>query len=108
VLNATPALTDNAPIQGDRKAINLTSGQFLQHHFPRRALRKGIEGSSVVLVRIDASGKVAAAELISSQPEGVFDRAAIRAALQMRYQPAIINGEAAASSQRTTLDWSLE
>ena len=97
-----PALTDN------RKAINLTNPAFLKKFYPRRAERRRITGTSVVKITINTDGKVTAAEVIRSEPVGIFERAAQRAALEMRYQPAVQNGKPIATTQQVTLTWSLQ
>ncbi|MEA5444421.1 TonB family protein [Gammaproteobacteria bacterium AB-CW1] len=55
--------------------------------WPRSALTKGISGSVTMGLVIDADGQVTHIEVMESTPEGIFDRAAIRAVQQWRYQP---------------------
>lgn len=65
--------------------------------YPRRANIRGIEGHAAVAFTIRRNGTVDLNSLrvIESVPKGVFDRAALTAAGEFRFQPQIINGEPA-------------
>ncbi len=47
--------------------------------YPRAAERRGITGSVEAKLSVDAAGKVAAVEIVSADPPGVFDSAATEA-----------------------------
>lgn len=55
--------------------------------YPVSALRRGIEGHVQVAFTIKPDGSVSAPRLISANPEGVFDEAAIAAARRWRFEP---------------------
>ena len=61
--------------------------------YPRRARARGIEG--VVLVRfcVAPSGETHTPTIFEALPPGIFDRAAILAVLQSRYEPRIVLGK---------------
>jgi len=56
--------------------------------YPRGAERRGIEGYAVVEYTVTEAGEVANATVVEANPEGVFDRAVIRAIEGWAYAPA--------------------
>ena len=62
--------------------------------YPRRAAERGIEGCVVLKYVVTEVGSVRDPEVMQSIPKGIFDRAAIRAALRYKYKPLIRDGNA--------------
>ena len=62
--------------------------------YPRRAAERGIEGCVVLKYVVTEVGSVRDPEVVQSIPQGIFDRAAIRAALRYKYKPLIRDGNA--------------
>jgi len=62
--------------------------------YPRRAAERGIEGCVVLKYVVTEVGSVRDPEVLQSIPQGIFDRAAIRAALRYKYKPLIRDGNA--------------
>lgn len=62
--------------------------------YPRRALQRGIEGYVIVEFVVDKTGAVKSPTVIEANPEGLFNRAALDAALKFKYKPRVVNGEA--------------
>lgn len=62
--------------------------------YPRRALQRGIEGYVIVEFTVDKTGAVKNPKVIEAQPQGIFDRAAMDAALKFKYKPRVVNGAA--------------
>ena len=60
--------------------------------YPARALQNGDEGYVVLRFTVTETGAVAEPEVVSSEPPGMFDRAAIRAVLRWKYQPQLVDG----------------
>ncbi len=56
--------------------------------YPRLAQRQGIEGYVTLRLRIDADGRVEDAVVVTAEPPGVFDDAAIQTARLYRFTPA--------------------
>lgn len=56
--------------------------------YPRGAERRGIEGYAVVEYTVTAEGTVENATVVEANPEGVFDRAVLRAIEGWNYAPA--------------------
>ena len=76
--------------------------------YPWRARRQGTEGRSTVALTIDETGAVTEVRLIGSFPAGVFDRAAEQAARQLRYEPAVEDGQPITSWVQETFIWSIK
>lgn len=62
-------------------------------HYPRRARRRGIEGDVVVGFTVTSSGGVEQVRVIEAVPKGYFEDAALEAARQFRFSPAVVGGE---------------
>ena len=62
--------------------------------YPESAQRRGTEGRVLVQFTITKSGSVRDPKVIASEPPGVFDQAAMKAVLQWKYNPKIVNGKA--------------
>jgi protein TonB len=62
--------------------------------YPRRAAQRGIEGHVVLSFTVNETGAVVDPVVVESVPPGVFDRAAIRAALKFKYKPRVEDGKA--------------
>ena len=62
--------------------------------YPRRAAERGIEGCVVLKYAVTEVGSVRDPEVVQSIPKGIFDRAALRAALRYKYKPLIRDGNA--------------
>jgi len=74
---------DKAP-----KVIRQISPQY-----PFLAKRNNIEGRVVLRFIVDVNGDVVEPEVTDSEPEGVFDEAAIEAILKYKFQPAEKDGK---------------
>jgi periplasmic protein TonB len=61
--------------------------------YPRRALERGIEGYVLLEFTVTETGAVENPVVIEAEPPGIFDRAAINAALRFKYRPRVIDGE---------------
>ncbi len=60
--------------------------------YPSDAFAKGLEGVVTVAYTVDAEGKTQDVGVESSDPPGVFDRAATNAVRRWRYEPATVDG----------------
>ena len=61
--------------------------------YPERALQRKIEGRVLVEFTISKSGAVKDAKVIAAEPNNIFNKAAIKAVLQWKYNPKILNGK---------------
>jgi TonB family protein len=71
----------------------LTRNRPLEPEYPDGALRKSIEGWVELSYLITTDGKVTNVKVLDSNPAGVFDAAASKALLRMRYKPAMQAGK---------------
>jgi len=62
--------------------------------YPRRAQTRGIEGYVLLEFTVTKTGAVENPVVIEAKPPGIFDRAAINAALKFKYKPKVVNGAA--------------
>ncbi|QCZ94540.1 energy transducer TonB [Salinimonas iocasae] len=62
--------------------------------YPRRALQRGIEGFVIVEFTVTKQGAVRDPMVVEANPEGIFEQAAIDAAMKFKYKPRVVNGEA--------------
>lgn len=101
---ATSMNVSGANISADLKIStglsgNISDGDYLPivkvaPQYPRRAAQRGIEGYVVVEFSVNKAGVVIDPVVVESEPEGVFDRAAINAAKKFKYKPRIVDGQA--------------
>ncbi|MXW54224.1 MAG: energy transducer TonB [Gammaproteobacteria bacterium] len=61
--------------------------------YPRRALQRGIEGWVIVQFTVTETGSTEDPFVVDSDPPGIFDRAAINAALKFVYKPRVVDGK---------------
>ena len=62
--------------------------------YPRRALQRGIEGFVIVEFTVTKQGAVRDPIVVEANPSGIFEQAAIDAAMKFKYKPRVVNGEA--------------
>jgi protein TonB len=62
--------------------------------YPRRAQSRGIEGYVIVEFIVTKNGSVRDAIVVEAKPEGIFDQAAMAAALKFKYKPRVVDGVA--------------
>lgn len=65
----------------------------VQPIYPRRALARGLEGFVLLEFVVTETGSVRDPVVIEAQPPGIFDRAAINAALKFKYKPKMVDGK---------------
>jgi protein TonB len=79
------------PMGVDRDAVPLVR---VDPEYPQRELTRGVEGWVQVRFSVTAAGTVRDASVVSSEPRGVFDRAALEAIARWRYNPRVEGGAA--------------
>jgi len=76
--------------------------------YPERAMQRGIEGRVLVEFTITRSGSVKDAKVIAYEPSRIFNKAALKAVSQWKYNPKIENGNAVEQTGiRTSVVFSL-
>ncbi|MFV0448100.1 MAG: energy transducer TonB [Vibrio sp.] len=92
---AINGISINAPTFGDfganQQAMPL---HRVEPTYPARALQRGIEGYVVMSFTIDETGKPTDIQVLESEPKRVFERDAIRALSNWKYQPKLSDGKA--------------
>jgi TonB family protein len=86
---------------------SLTRARAIELDYPADALRRSVEGWVDVAYVVTAEGKVTTIKVLDSNPKGVFDAAATRALLRMRYKPAPQGGKASAVSTKLRISFRL-
>jgi protein TonB len=62
--------------------------------YPRRAQSRGLEGYVIVEFVVTTNGSVKDAKVVKAEPAGIFDQAALDAALKFKYKPRVVDGVA--------------
>jgi protein TonB len=75
--------------------------------YPAAARKAGVEGDVVLLLRVDARGRVIAARVVSEPGAGTGE-AARAALLHAEFSPALLDGEAVETEIRFTYHFDLE
>jgi protein TonB len=88
-LSIDAGLNGAATSDGDYLPIVKVAPQY-----PRRALKKGIEGYVTLEFTVTTLGTVIDPVVIDSKPKNIFDRAAINAAKKFKYKPKFVDGKA--------------
>lgn len=60
--------------------------------YPRRAQSRGIEGYVIVEFTVSKTGAVINPMVVEANPESIFDRAALDAAVKFKYKPRVVDG----------------
>ncbi len=73
--------------------------------YPASMLRAGVGGTVVVLAEVDAQGNPVDVRIVERSGERDLDRAALTAVKQWRFEPAMRNGKAIATSVKVPVDF---
>jgi protein TonB len=73
--------------------------------YPASMLRAGVGGTVVVLAEVDAQGHPIDVRVVERSGERDLDRAALTAVRQWRFEPAMRNGKAIATSVKVPVDF---
>ncbi|CAN7361636.1 energy transducer TonB [Pseudoxanthomonas sp. LjRoot168] len=76
-----------------------------QPKYPASMLRAGVGGTVVVLADVDANGNPVDVRVVERSGERELDRAALSAVKQWRFEPAMRNGKAIATSVKVPVDF---
>jgi len=76
-------------------------------NYPRSAAEQGVEGKVTLEFTITTTGSVTNPIVVSSSPENVFDREALRAIVKYKFAPAIKKGRAVESRAEQTIIFKL-
>jgi len=60
--------------------------------YPRRAQTRGITGYCIVEYTVTTTGAIRDPRAVDCQPQGIFDRASVKAAEKFKYKPRVVDG----------------
>lgn len=98
------------PIEAAEASPVITGGKLLQMaepDYPQYARRVGMEGQVTLRFMVTEDGRVRDIEVVSAEPERVFNSAAIEAVRQWRFSPYLENGSPVAQQRLQVLDFTL-
>lgn len=75
--------------------------------YPPLAMRRGMEGVVVLMVEVDAQGKVVRMRVHESSGHGLLDRAAQNAVAEWRFEPATEDGRPVPGATRVPIRFSM-
>lgn len=70
-------------------------------------MRRGIQGTTILIVSIDANGGVLDVEVEKSSGNRNLDREAMKAAKRWRFNPEVKNGQKVASRVRVPVEFKM-
>ena len=73
--------------------------------YPPQARSRKVEGFVELEFRVTANGSTEDIRVVRSEPEGLFDRNAVRALMRWKFKPAERNGIPEAATTRTTMNF---
>lgn len=76
--------------------------------YPHPARMMCLGGTVVLEFTVGVNGRVSNIDVVGAEPEGIFERAAIRAASKWFYLPRCVEGQAVEHQQQTAIDFVLE
>lgn len=79
----------------------------LAPQYPRQAARAGISGWVKLRIVVNPDGTVREARAIESEPRGLFEAAAVSAAMRGRFRPRMVDGQAVEAVGEYTVTFSL-
>jgi protein TonB len=101
---AGTANTQQTPVDLQSK---LKRTRYTAPEYPERALTQKISGSVTVEFTVSTSGEPIDVRVVSAEPAGTFDRAAIAAVKRWRYEPLTIDNVPQEVPARTTIRFNL-
>lgn len=82
--------------------------QRIAPQYPRQAARDGVSGYVKIEFTVNPDGSVKDARVIEGKPRGVFDAAAITAALKWKFKPKVVDGRPVAQKGIVQVDFNLD
>jgi protein TonB len=86
----------------------LTRTNYVAPEYPRAAQRRNITGSVELTFTVTTDGRVRSAEVLRAEPAETFDKAALEAISQWRFEPYIENGVAVEKRTAVRLAFNLQ
>lgn len=102
--STTEIISSEATETPDSMMTMLTPLKRVEPRYPSKARRKGIEGEVTLRFWVTTAGKIEDIKIIDATPVGQFEKAAIKAVKQWRYQEGLSQPKA----QQITLQFRLK
>lgn len=113
-----PSVTPAFDLAGGAALAGFVSGNGLDGNaipmvqvmpqYPANAKRRKIEGSVKLHFTINEDGTVSEVSIVESNPKGIFDRAAVRAAHRWKFKPRVIDGKPIRQKSTQIMQFSLD
>ena len=112
-INPDLSLADNSLIGDAAVGMGLGDGDVIPllrmpAQYPAKAKRRKIEGVVKASLKVSAQGTVDDVDIISAEPQGYFERSAIRALYKYKFKPRVVDGVAQPQVVTQTLEFVLE
>lgn len=96
VVNLAPSAKVNVSINSS--GMSSGDGEYLPivkvaPIYPRRAQTRGLTGYCIVEYVVTKTGSIRDPIAVDCQPQGVFERASLKAAEKFKYKPRVVDGE---------------
>ncbi|MEH6452472.1 MAG: energy transducer TonB [Psychromonas sp.] len=99
---AVSGLAINAPKFSDAGSNQQAMPLYrVEPRYPSKALKQGAEGYVIMSFNIDPTGRAIDVKVKQANPRRMFEREAIRALKQWKYQPKVVQGKAIAQVGQT-------
>jgi protein TonB len=108
LLPSVPVMLDTTWYGSRQLDVQPKARQAIEPAYPESARRDGVEGTVILVMRIDELGRIREMSVESAQPPGIFDESALRAFQAARFDPAILAGRAVRSEVRIRVNYSLD
>jgi protein TonB len=97
-VNMAPSAKIDVAIAGGG-GLNASDGEYVPivkvaPIYPRRAQSRGIEGYCIIEYVVTKSGSIRDPVAVDCQPNGIFNKASLKASLKFKYKPRVVDGEA--------------
>lgn len=97
----SPAASTTSPLTAPRPIAKVAP------EYPAQARSRKIEGFVELEFLVTTNGSAEEIRVVRSEPEGLFDRNAVRALMRWKFKPAERDGKREATRTRTTLNFEL-
>jgi len=103
-----PVRNPEPPPLPDRAEPELVYRPNMSEYYPPSCREEGVEGDVVVLYTISEDGSVTDVQVARKSGDSRLDKAAVRAAMAMKYKPAVQNGKPRAVKRLQKFEFRLE
>ena len=96
-----------APVPDIGASVDISSKNMNPPEYPRAEMRRGITGTVVLIITVDASGNATDVSVETSSGNRNLDRAAIKAARRWRFNPGVSGGRKVGGRVRVPVEFTL-